>query len=183
MGQQIAVAQDRSDEDAAMNILRAHGDLLALPRSHTRPAFKAVPAGQCDAQFQILVPKSNLDAVLTTVHESRSKPGHFSVDFSTTSGMFIEWDRTYWVKPDVAEAGRFYLARAAREHGSESIAAVTSAMTAIQRFIRSRYPARSDGRHRVHIGPSTWERMERGEVRILSSAGEEVNVTPVRKSG
>lgn len=173
MGQQIAIAQDKPDEDAAMEFLRARGELLALPRYQETPTFKAVPAGRCDAQCQLLFLNTELDTLLATVHESSSKPGQFSVDFSVTSGLFIEWDRTLWREPDLAEAGRFYLARA-KAQDNESIAALTRAMNALQRSIRSHYPARSGGRYPVYVGPAMWERVEKDKARILSSAGEEL---------
>jgi hypothetical protein len=172
MGQQIAIAQDRSDEDAAMLFLRARGEFLALPRFQKGPTFRDVPAGRCEALRQLLVLKSQLDLVLATAVESDEDPGHYSVDFSATRGMLIEWTRTVWREQHVAEAGRFYLA-SAPQHDDESLASVTRAMTALQRFIRSKYPARSSERYPVYVGPGMWERVEKDKVRILSSAGAE----------
>jgi hypothetical protein len=175
MGQQIAIAQDKPDEDATLEFIRARGEFFALPRVQEEPRFKPVPAGLCDAQSQIIVPKSLLDEVLATGQESSDDPGQFAVDFSVTSGMFIEWRRTLWLKSNLAKAGRFYLARA-RGHNSESIVALTRAMTALQRFIRSEYPARTNERYPVYIGPAMWEHVKKGKVRVLSSSGEEVDL-------
>lgn len=175
MGQQLAIAQAKVDEDAAVDFLRTRGEFLALSRFQEKPGFKPVPAGFCNAQSQILVPQALLDAVLSTVQESRNDPGHFSVNFSITSGMFIEWERTIWLESNLAEAGRFYLART-RGHNSDSIATLTRDLTALQRFIRSKYPARTRGRYPVYVGPSMWERVEKSRVRILSSSGEEVEL-------
>jgi hypothetical protein len=173
MGQQIAIAQDKADEDAAIEFLRARGEFFAIPRDQEDPEFKPVPLGSCDAQSQILVPESMLDAVLATVPESGEDQDQFAVDFAATSGMFIEWRRTRWLASDLAEAGRFYLA-GARGNKSESMATLTRHMSALQRFIRSKYPARSREKYPVYVGPSMWERVEKSNVRIRSSSGGEI---------
>lgn len=173
MGLQIAIAQDKLDEYAAMEFLRAHGEFLALPRYQGKPTFNPLPVGQCDSQLQLLFLKRDLDTLLDTVQESSYEPEHFSVDFSVTSGLFIEWRRTLWRESDMAEAGRFYLDRPIIGN-SASVVTLTRAMNALQRFIRTYYPARSGGRYPVYVGPALWKRAEKGNIKILSSAGDEL---------
>jgi hypothetical protein len=180
MGQQIAFAQDKSDEDAVIEFLRERGEFLAVPRFQTGSVFEPLPAGSLEAEKQILIPKAEVDGVLATAKESREDPGSFAVDFSTAGGFFIEWNRTTWPESGLASSGRFFRERASQKN-NDSVRSLTRTMTALQRFIRTTYPAHSGGKYPIYIGPSMWERVQKGEVRVLSSWGDEVKLTKNKK--